>query len=111
MDLYIQIEELRKKLQSAIEQLNETGYNYATAYRTYRMLLAEELLRLKNDGMAVTIAYDIARGCEEVANAKFDELTTQAIYKANLENINSIKLQLKILENQYQREWTSPNFD
>ena len=51
------------------------------------------------------IAYDIARGNEDVANAKFGELSTEAIYRANLENIQAIKLQIKILQNQYDKEW------
>ena len=63
----------------------------------------------KANGMPVTIAYDIARGRKEVADAKFEELSTEAIYKANLENINALKLRIKVLENQYDKEWGNTN--
>lgn len=105
MDIYNEIQQKNEELRNAVASLSQTGRNYAEAYKTYRILLAQELLRLKNDGMAVTIAYDIARGNEDVANAKFGELSTEAIYRANLENIQAIKLQIKILQKQYDKEW------
>lgn len=105
MDIYNEIQQKNEELRNAVASLSQTGRNYAEAYKKYRIALAQELLRLKNDGMAVTIAYDIARGNEEVANAKFDELSTEAVYRANLENIQAIKLQIKILQNQYDKEW------
>lgn len=105
MNIYNEIQQKSKELQNSVTNLSQTGKKYAEAYRTYRILLSKELLRLKNDGMPVTIAYDIARGNEGVANAKFDELATEAIYRANLESIQTIKLQIKILQNQYDKEW------
>lgn len=105
MDIYNEIQQKNEELRNAVASLSQTGRDYAGAYRTYRVLLSKELLKLKNDGMPVTIAYDIARGEENVANAKFDELSTEAIYRANLESIQAIKLQIKILQNQYDKEW------
>ena len=107
MDLYNEIQIKIRELQEAISTLALKGKLYAEAYKRYRVLLAQELVTLKANGMPVTIAYDIARGKEEVAEAKFQELTTEAIYKANLENVQAIKLQIKILQNQYDKEWGS----
>lgn len=104
MDLYLEIQNLRNDLNKSIKSLRQTGNEYAQAYRDYRVLLRQELLKLKDEGMAVTMAYDVARGEEKVANAKFKEISTEAIYRANLESINAIKLQIKILENQYEKE-------
>lgn len=64
-------------------------------------------MKLKDEGYAITLAGDIARGKPEIANLKFKEISTEAVYKANLETINVVKLQLKILENQLSREWSS----
>ena len=105
MDIYNKIQELNDELFKQIKISNENGVKYATAFRNYRILLAQELLRLKADGMPVTIAYDIARGNENVANAKFEELSTEAIYNASKEQINALKLNIKILQNQYDKEW------
>ena len=89
----------------SIKSLIKTGKNYAKAYTDYRVALAKELIRLKDDGMAVTIAYDVARGKPEIAKLKFNEIANEAVYKANLESINAIKLQIKIIQNQIDKEW------
>ena len=39
------------------------------------------------------------------AKAKYNEIVKEAIYKANQEAINSSKLQIRIIENQIQREY------
>ena len=106
-DLWQQITNLTDDLNNGLKDLRSRGVAYAEAYRKYRMLLAQELLKLRNDGMPVTIAYDIARGKEEIANAKFEELKTEAYYRSCLEGINVYKMQIKILESQLQREYGS----
>ena len=105
MDILIEIEELRKELNRSIDDLIKKGIDYASAYRTYRMELTKEILYQKEQKTPATISYDIARGKEIVANAKFEELRTEALYKAEQEKINSIKLQLRILETQYKNEF------
>ena len=104
-DLIQDIQDKTNQLDISIKTLRKTGSEYAQAYADYRMALAEELLRLKDTGMAVTLAYDVARGKPEIARLKCDEICKEAIYRANLEAINSIKLQIKIMDNQIQREW------
>lgn len=64
------LNELNAYLTSALSEFKKRGKEYAEAYKKYRILLSQELLRLKAEGMPVTIAYDIARGTEIVANAK-----------------------------------------
>jgi hypothetical protein len=46
-------------------------------------------------------------GIPSVAEARFRRDVAEAVYKANLEAINSIKLQMRLLENQLQREWSN----
>ena len=104
MDLYTSLNSLLEQLQTSVKSLRTTATEYAEAYRNYRVLLAKELVRLKDSGMAITLASDVARGNEEIANAKMVEIKKEAIYKANMESINAIKLQIKIVENQITRE-------
>lgn len=106
-DLWLQISKLTEDLNIGLKDLRARGVAYADAYRRYRMLLSQELLRLRDEGMPVTIAYDVARGKEEIANAKFEELKTEAYYKSCLEGINVYKMQIKILENQLSREYSN----
>lgn len=109
MDLYNELEQKIKELNIAIKSLRNTGRDYAQAYTDYRIKLASKLVELKNNGMPVTIAYDVARGDREIAKAKFDEISKEAIYKANQESINSTKLQIRIIESQLQREYGNIN--
>lgn len=99
---------LNSKIQDlnvSVRQLRKTGEDYAKAYTEYRMALAKELLRLKDEGMPVTIAYDIARGNKEVAHFKFQEIAKEAIFTANKEAINAIKVEIKIIQEQLNKEY------
>lgn len=107
MDLLNELNVKVNELNTSVKQLRLSGQKYAEAYTKYRIELAKELLKLKNEGMPVTIAYDIARGKESIAKEKYNEICQEAIYKANQEAINSTKLQIKILENQIDREWSA----
>lgn len=104
IDLYNTLEELKNDLNTSIKSLRITSTEYAEAYKNYRVLLAKELVRLKDSGMAITLASDVARGNEDIASAKMQEIKKEAIYKANVESINAIKLQIKVVENQITRE-------
>ena len=107
MDLLQELQYKTKMLDTAIKQLRKTGSEYAKAYTDYRVALAKELIQLKNEGYAITLAGDIARGKPDIAKLKFEEISKEAIYKANLESINAIKLEIKIIQEQISREWTN----
>lgn len=107
MDLQTQINGKLAELSTAVNNLSQNSKTYAKCYQKYRIMLSKELLFLKDSGMAVTLAYDVARGKEEIAQAKFEEISSEALYRANLESINAIKLEIKVLEEQINREWGS----
>ena len=105
MDLMTEISHKTRELETSIKMLRKSGEAYAKAYTEYRVALATELIKLKDEGYAITLAGDIARGKPSIAKLKFNEITTEAVYKGNLEAIQSIKLQLRLLENQVSREY------
>ena len=107
MDLINELNNLIKKLDVSVKSLRNTGSEYAKAYTDYRVALAKELMILKEEGYAITLAGDIARGKPEIAKLKFKEISTEAIYKANQEAINSTKLQIKIIQEQINKEWSN----
>ena len=47
----------------------------------------------------------VVYGVKEIAELRFKRDVADTVYQANLEAINSIKLQIRILENQISREW------
>jgi hypothetical protein len=104
MDELLKMNDLNNLLTTALGEYKKRGNDYAKAYSNYRKLVAQELLRLKAEGMPVTIVYDIARGKEEVAQAKEQEIIAECLYKSCQEAINAYKLQIKILQEQINKE-------
>lgn len=105
MDLYSEIQKQKEDLNASIKELRNSGTKYAQAEKDYKIKLRIECLKLRDQGMAVTIIDKICYGIPEVADLRFKRDVAEAVYKANLEAINSIKLQLRLLENQIQREF------
>ena len=99
------MQELNTYLTTALVEYKKRGTDYAKAYKNYRVLLSQELLKLKAEGMPVTIAYDIARGTEKVATAKEQEIITECLYKSCQEAINTYKLQIKILQENINKDY------
>ena len=99
------LEELNNLLTSGLSEYKKRGQDYAKAYRDYRVKVAQKLLELKAEGMPVTISYDIARGNEEVAKAKEQEIITECLYKSCQEAINVYKLKIKILQSQIDNDY------
>jgi hypothetical protein len=57
--------------------------------------------------MAIGMIDKVCYGIPSVAEARFKRDVAEAVYKANQEAINSIKLQIRILNDQLDREWHS----
>ena len=106
MDLLNQITTLTEQLTTSVKMLRRTGQEYAEAQMNYRMALAKKITELEATGRPVTNLLYIAKGDKDVAKAKYEEICKEAIYKANLESINAIKVNIRILDNQYQKEWS-----
>lgn len=105
MELYLELQAKTKQLDVSIKQLRKNGTEYAEAERTYKILLRQECLKLRDEGMAIGMIDKTCYGIPSVAEARFKRDVADAIYKANLEAINSIKLQMRLIENQLQREY------
>ena len=108
MDLYNDLQTKIKELNISIKKLRETGTEYAEAERDYKIALRQEALRLRAEkGMPVTLIQQVVYGVPEVADKRFKRDVKEAVYQANQEAINSIKLQIRVIENQLGREYTN----
>ena len=105
MDLYNEIQQKIRELEISIRSLRKTGQKYAEAERDYKILLRQEVIKMRDEGQAIGVITLTCYGIPSVAEARFKRDIAETIYKANLEAINSIKLQLRLLENQIQREY------
>nr|DAW07842.1 MAG TPA: zipper dimerization domain transcription factor-like protein [Caudoviricetes sp.] len=109
MDLLNELQQKIRELEASIKMLRRTGTAYAEAERDYKILLRQECLKLRNEGMAIGMIDKTCYGIPEVAAARFQRDVAETVYKANQEAINSTKLQLRLLEGQIQREWGQAN--
>lgn len=107
MDLLNELQIKTKQLEMSIKTLRKSGSDYAQAERDYKVLLRQECLKLRDEGMAIGMIDKTCYGIPSVAEARFKRDVAEAVYKANLEAINSIKLQMRLIENQLGREWTN----
>lgn len=105
MDLWLELQNKVKELELSVKQLRISGTAYAEAERSYKILLRSECLKLRDDGMAIGMIDKTCYGIPSVAEARFKRDVAETVYKANMEAINSIKLQLRLIESQLQREW------
>lgn len=106
MNLFNEIQKLLNDLNISIKKLRETGTDFAEAERDYKITLRQEALKLRAEkGMPVTLIQQVVYGVPEVADKRFKRDVKEAIYQANQEAINSIKLQIRVIEGQLNREW------
>ena len=106
MELYEELESLTKQLDVSIKSLRKTGGEYAKAERDYKVLLRQECLRIRDEGMAIGMIDKTCYGIPSVAEARFRRDVAESVYRANQEAINSIKLRMRLIESQIQREWS-----
>jgi len=105
MELWQQIEEKQKMLDKAINELATNGYDLANKERQYKIELCKKALELRSKDTPVTLINQIIYGYENIPDLRLERDTAQVKYNANQEYINTIKLQIRILENQLGREY------
>ena len=109
MDLMNELQSKIKQLEASLKKLRTSGTNYAKAERDYKILLRQECLKLRDEGMAIGMIDKTCYGIPSVAEARFQRDVAQTIYQANQEAINTLKLQLRLIEGQINREYGSNN--
>ena len=110
-DLYETLQQKTRELDVSVRSLRKTGNAYAEAERDYKVLLRQECLKLRDEGVAIGMIDKICYGIPSVAEKRFQRDVAKVTYEANQEAINSIKLQMRLLEAQISREWSTPQAD
>lgn len=106
MDLMNELNTKLGELNISIKKLRETGTDYAEKERDYKITLREEALKLRSEkNMPVTLISQIIYGVPTVAEKRFKRDVAEAVYKANQEAINTLKLQIRVIESQLNREF------
>ena len=107
MDLLNELQAKIKQLELSVKELRTSGTNYAKAERDYKILLRTECLKLRDEGMAIGMIDKTCYGLPTVAEARFQRDVAKTVYEANQDAINSLKLQIRVIEAQINREWNT----
>lgn len=105
VELINQLNDLSVKLREAVSYMRRAGENYARAQNAYKVAVNQEFLQLRADGTPVTMISKIVAGQPDVAPKMLERDISETLYKTAQENIQAIKLQMRILENQIDREY------
>ena len=104
-DLINELNDLNRKLSTGINIMAKYGKEYAEAERDYKITLNQECLKLRDSGMAATLIDKVVYGVKEVADKRFKRDVAEAMYNTAQESINVLKLHIRVLESEIQREW------
>ena len=107
IDLIADLNNVADQLKEELNTLEERGYRKARSEREYRVIARQKALAEKNGGTSVTFISQFIAGDPEVANAKEVRDVEEALYYTSQEKINVLKLQLRIIDKQIDREWSN----
>ena len=110
LDLVNELNDLCAKLSVSGRQMMKYGNALAEAERNYKVKLREEALKLRTTkDMPVTLINQVVYGIPEVAELRFKRDVAETMYDVSKESINTLKLKIRVLDAQIQREWGSRN--
>ena len=92
-------------MESALKQLGKRGETFACAERDYKMALAKQILIYKSEGKPATLILNLCYGTQEIANLRMDRDIAEVMLKSAHEAINVKKIKIKVMSNQYDKEW------
>ena len=104
-DLVDKIQMMNNQLDQALRTLRTNGIALAEAEKNYKEAVSKEALRLRDEGMAVTLIDKVIYGLPSISTLRFQRDCCEAVYSANQEAINVKKLQIRLVEAQLAREW------
>ena len=105
MDLLQELQQKNNELSISIQTLRKHGQALAQTEMEYKSTLAKAVLKLRADGLPATLISLVVYGEKEVADKRLKRDIAKVMYDANNEHINVTKLQIRVIENQLQREY------
>lgn len=109
VDLFKELDELTDELNQTLKELERRSYNKAWAERDYKVLARQKALIERNNGESVSFITQFLAGDEEVAERKTKRDIEEALYYTCQEKLNALKLQIRVISDQIDREWRLGN--
>ena len=96
------IYETSQQIQRGVKSLFGHAKTYAEAEHEYRLALAREIMRLREEKMPVTLIADVARG--NLADLKYKRDLAEVTYKTAKDMLQALQSQLSGLQTLYKRQ-------
>ena len=94
-------------MEQALKELGSRGKVYAQAEMDYKIAMRTEILKLRDAKQPATLVLQLCYGTPSIAKLRLDRDIAETMYKSALEAINVKKLKIRIMENQYDKEWSN----
>ena len=107
MDLINQMMQKSEELLPTLATLSDYGVELAQCERIYKLALNKKSLEMKTKGMTATLINKIIYGEKDIADLRFNRDVAETMRVTAQERINILKLQIRILDSQIAREWSS----
>ncbi|GAB7387385.1 hypothetical protein BSNK01_12210 [Bacillaceae bacterium] len=91
-----EVYEVSQRLEKASKNLYKLAKEKAESERDYRMNLAKEIVRLREEKVPATLIPDLARG--NISELRFKRDLAADMYRAAVESLEAIKSQLSALQ-------------
>ena len=94
-----------KRLRDVTEQYAEAGKQAAIDEARYQSVKATRALEMRAQGESAAMINLLIKGDPAVNEYLLNRECSKAIYEVTKEQINTLKLSIRIIENQIEREW------
>ena len=105
MQLFIELQEALRSLEETTDHFRISGQEAAKAEAEYQKAKAIRALELKAQDNSASMINLRIKGDAQVNGYLMDRECTRALYEADKELINTLKLKIRIIESQLQREY------
>ncbi len=103
--LWVRIEECIRLIDLALKEAKKRGRVMVEKELAYYSAKTAESFRLLEAGYANTFIQTVIKGRKGVAEAMSEYHEAEVLYKNANEAIQALKLKLRVLENEQQRDW------
>lgn len=105
MEIWQEIQEVRKEKDECIKTLVKNGVALAKAKRNYQVALRQEILKLRFEKVPATLTLDLAKGEDKVAELREKKDIALTVWEANKDATYSKNNDLSILKTIYEKEY------
>jgi hypothetical protein len=107
IDIINMREDLMKSLSASYSELWKLGKKLARAEHDYKIANRVEIFRLhEEDKTAWTACQTLAHGDDTVAQLRLNRDLAKVEYEVSQEKIQGLKLQLRLIESEIERDWS-----